>query len=70
MQVSTFASNVERSVTIRVDSFWIALLIIDKVLDNVLVSVLACKVQESETRRILHLIRIHSLLSDEIFQSE
>ena len=49
MQVTTFASKMERSVSIRGGSFLITILIIDKVLDSVQMSMLACKMQESET---------------------
>ena len=45
MQVT---SNVERSATVRGDSFWIKVLIFDEVLDNVQISMLACKMEKSE----------------------
>ena len=48
IQVTSFASNVERCATIMCGSFWITVLIFDKVLDNVQIFLLACKMQESE----------------------
>ena len=48
IQVTSFASNVKRSATIRGGSFWITVLIFDKLLDSVQIFVLACKMQAIE----------------------
>jgi len=45
MQVSTFAGKVERSATIRGGSFWIEVLFLDEIMDNIEMSMFTCKMQ-------------------------
>ena len=45
MQVSTFAGEVERSAAIRDGSFWIEVLFFDKIMDDIEMSMFACKMQ-------------------------
>ena len=67
--MTALAGNVKRSAAIRGHRFWIAVLFSDKVLGNVQMSTLTCKMQESEARRILHLAGIQTLLSDDVIKS-
>ena len=54
MQMPTFAGKVERSTAIGGDSFWIAVLFPDKVVSDVKMSIIACKMQRGQAWWALH----------------